>query len=122
MNNRALLELWAVLRSAYGAKAREFGSQPSVGWRVALDGVSDAQIRVGMRRMMEQYREWPPTAFQFREMCLVGVDFSALDSNELVALAHKWGVSTYGVERRETIVEGIRRAMAAANDQRLEKL
>lgn len=46
-------------------------------WSKALTGVSPRKIGEGMSLLTQKGEEWPPSAPQFRKMCLLGEDTPA---------------------------------------------
>ncbi len=51
--------------SSYGAAI-----DPDKVWFATLGGVSDEQIKEGLKRLAESGQEWPPSAPEFRKLCL----------------------------------------------------
>lgn len=51
--------------SSYGAEV-----DPDRVWLATLDGVSADQIKTGLSRLRERGDEWPPSAPEFRKLCL----------------------------------------------------
>lgn len=116
MTDSDLKDLWIFMLGAYGSKANSLGPVPSIAWKMALEGVSTADMRRGMRALMTDYTEWPPTAFQFRDLCSGAADIASLDDGQFVALAHELGVKTIGRTDRDGIVRDVQRAMRRDDD------
>lgn len=43
---------------------------PDKVWLATLGGVSDEQVKAGLKRLADSGAEWPPSAPEFRNMCL----------------------------------------------------
>lgn len=62
-----------MMSSMYGHKwVSSYGSEvdPDRVWLAALDSVTPEQIKNGLRRCATEGMEWPPSAPEFRAMCL----------------------------------------------------
>ena len=70
----ALVEtLWQLMGSMYGTRwTANFGAavDPDRVWTAALHGLDEPQIRSGLRRCVESGLEWPPSAPEFRALCV----------------------------------------------------
>lgn len=75
---RALVEtVWQLMGSLYGHRwVSAYGSEvdPDRVWSATLYGLDEAQIRAGMRKCVDQALDWPPSAPEFRGLCLGDVD------------------------------------------------
>lgn len=59
--------------SMYGTRwTANFGDDvdPDRVWSAALHGLDESQVRAGMRRCVERGLEWPPSAPEFRALCI----------------------------------------------------
>lgn len=72
--DRALVEtVWQLMGSLYGHRwVSSYGADvdPDNVWSATLYGITEAQIRAGMRRCVDLALDWPPAAPEFRKMCL----------------------------------------------------
>lgn len=62
-----------MMGSLYGHRwASSFGKEvdPDHVWRATLAGLTEQQIRAGLRQCVERGLDWPPTAPEFRKFCL----------------------------------------------------
>lgn len=69
--------LWSSMASMYGNKwTSSFGAavDPDRVWSAALYGLDEAQMKRGVHECVKQGRAWPPSAPEFRILCLNGVD------------------------------------------------
>jgi hypothetical protein len=80
------MALWEMMSSMYGHKwTSAYGVEDSNNvWLACLREISPDQIRQGIKRCNDLFLEWPPSAPEFRRMCL-GLDKS--DDPEHVAIA-----------------------------------
>jgi len=74
-----LAVLWQQLRGLYGWKFKsQFGEQPSSEWAMALANLDSQQIVAGLRNLIAAVDRsaasneviWPPSALEFRHLCL----------------------------------------------------
>ncbi|WP_068989362.1 hypothetical protein [Kangiella sediminilitoris] len=49
-----------------------YGDSPTVGWQLCFTGFAPKKIERGLKNLVEspKFKEWPPTAKQFRDLCL----------------------------------------------------
>ena len=84
---RALvLDLWDLMGQMYGHRwTSNFGDQvdPQNVWAACLRGITRDQIRRGLNRCAVLCLEWPPSAPEFRKLCLGDSGF--LHAGETVA-------------------------------------
>ena len=69
--------VWQLMGSMYGTRwTSSYGDDidPDRVWTAALHGLDESQVRSGMRRCLERGLEWPPSAPEFRAMCVGPVD------------------------------------------------
>lgn len=69
--------LWQAMASMYGHKwVSGYGAQvdPDGSWAMALTGISSLQIEQGLKRCFEDCLSWPPSAPEFRKLCLMLYD------------------------------------------------
>lgn len=57
--------------SAYGDEI-----DPGNVWAAVIDGLDEMQIRHGMRELVRQGYDWPPSAPEFRKLCTGASDVS----------------------------------------------
>lgn len=65
--------LWQLMGSMYGHRwTSSFGESvdPDRVWAATLAGLDESQIRYGMRQCVNLGLDWPPTAPEFRKLCL----------------------------------------------------
>lgn len=76
--DRALVEtLWQLMGSMYGHKwVSSYGEEvdPDRVWAATLYNLDEAAIRKGMRACVDQRLEWPPSAPEFRDLCIGPVE------------------------------------------------
>ena len=70
---RALVAMvWQLMSSLYGHKwVSSYGAEvdPDHVWAATLYGLTEVQIRHGMRQCVDQALDWPPSAPEFRKLC-----------------------------------------------------
>lgn len=80
LESRTLMtHLWELMARMYGHKwSSAFGDEIDPGnvWATVLDGCDIQKIRHGFRKCMELGLEWPPSAPEFRKLCLDQSDVS----------------------------------------------
>lgn len=79
--------VWQLMGSMYGHRwTSSFGDSvdPDRVWAATLAGLDEAQVRYGMRQCVAQGHEWPPSAPEFRKLCLGSSDVS-WEHNRIVA-------------------------------------
>lgn len=67
--------VWQLMSSLYGHKwVSSYGAEvdPDRVWGATLSGLSEPQVRQGMRQCVDQALEWPPSAPEFRRLCTGG--------------------------------------------------
>lgn len=72
---RLVETLWQLMGSMYGHRwTSSFGDvvDPDRVWAATLAGIDEAQIRHGMRQCVAQGYDWPPSAPEFRALCVGG--------------------------------------------------
>lgn len=65
--------LWRRMTELYGHRwTSGFGDAPTDGWTLAVGALPPEMIRAGLERMVRQgkHNDWPPTALEFRALCL----------------------------------------------------
>ena len=65
--------LWKRLSGLFGYPfTRQYGTEPTPEWIMAIDGIEPQAIGTGLRRMVEsgKYVEFPPNPLAFRLLCL----------------------------------------------------
>lgn len=65
--------VWQLMGSMYGHRwTSSFGDSvdPDRVWAATLAGLDETQIRYGMRQCVNLALDWPPTAPEFRKLCL----------------------------------------------------
>lgn len=74
MSNQGKIEaLWQMMGSMYGHKwVSSFGAQvdPDRVWAATLKNVTPEQVKEGLQRLAKRGDEWPPSAPEFRKLCL----------------------------------------------------
>lgn len=67
--------VWQLMGSLYGHRwTSAYGAEvdPDHVWAATLTGITEQQIRYGLRQCVEQGFDWPPSAPEFRQLCLGG--------------------------------------------------
>src|SRR5690606_29718845 len=70
---KMITDLWGVMVALFGVKwSSQFGETPDVSgqWRQTLSGITRQQIAGALSDIRNSGRVWPPTAPEFRSMCL----------------------------------------------------
>lgn len=68
-----MLWLWQMMGSMYGHKwVSSFGAEadPDRVWASCLKGISNEQIKHGLNRCALECMDWPPSAPEFRALCI----------------------------------------------------
>lgn len=80
LESRTLMtHLWELMARMYGHKwSSAFGDEIDPGnvWAAVIDGLDEMQIRHGMRELVRQGYDWPPSAPEFRKLCTGASDVS----------------------------------------------
>lgn len=74
-NSKAIEALWQMMGSMFGHKwISSFGAEvdPDKVWQATLRGVTPEQIKQGLAKLSASGNQWPPSAPEFRELCLTG--------------------------------------------------
>lgn len=69
----AVESLWQMMGSLYGHRwTSSYGDEvdPDRVWAATLYGLDESHIRSGLRECVDRRLEWPPTAPEFRGLCL----------------------------------------------------
>lgn len=69
--------LWQMMGSMYGHRwTSAYGAEVDTDrvWAATLAGVTYPQIKHGLRQCVDQGLDWPPTAPEFRRLCIDGSD------------------------------------------------
>lgn len=110
--------LWQIMSSMYGHKwVSSFGDEvdPDKVWASCLKGISRDQIKFGLNQCATSGREWPPSAPEFRLMCLDSPDW---EHKRIAAADEDWKktreemLALEDVTRKERIREAKEREMA----------
>jgi hypothetical protein len=110
--------LWQMMGSMFGHKwVSSFGPEvdPDRVWASCLKGISKDQIKFGLNRCALTSREWPPSAPEFRGMCLDEQDW---EHKRIAAADADWQKTREemlvleDVTRKERIREAKEREMA----------
>jgi len=70
---KMITDLWGVMIALFGVRwSSQFGETPDASgqWRQTLSGISRQQVAAALSDVRTSGRAWPPTAPEFREMCL----------------------------------------------------
>ena len=70
---KMITDLWGVMIALFGVRwSSQFGETPDASgqWRQTLSGISRQQVADALGEVRTSGRAWPPTAPEFREMCL----------------------------------------------------
>ena len=65
--------LWSLMANMFGHKwVSSYGREPDPDriWSATLYDLSEPQIRAGLRALADSGAEWPPSAPEFRQLCL----------------------------------------------------
>jgi len=75
-------KLWGLMASMYGHKwVSSFGAKvdPDRVWASCLKGISEEQIKHGLNRCATECKTWPPSAPEFRALCVDWSDGTSVD-------------------------------------------
>lgn len=68
---RVLARLWLRMTEVYGHKfTSSYGTEPNESWARCLAELNPHQIAQGLSRLTDREDTWPPTAIEFRNLCL----------------------------------------------------
>lgn len=84
---------WLQAANIWGHKfTSSYGVEPSAVWKLALAGLTQAQIKNGLRLCLSRKLAWPPSLPEFCEMCLEVPGLPDPESawDEAWSLAAKW--------------------------------
>lgn len=63
--------LWLRMAEIFGHKwVSSYGETPNESWCRCLAGVDPGQIATGLNALLDRSDPWPPTAIEFRNLCL----------------------------------------------------
>lgn len=71
--HRMITDLWGAMIALFGVRwSSQFGETPDASgqWRQTLSGISRQQVADALSDIRSSGRAWPPTAPEFRAMCL----------------------------------------------------
>jgi len=74
-NRETIENLWMMMASMFGHKwTSSYGDQvdPEKVWQASLKGISQDQIKRALNLLAKRGDEWPPSAPEFRSLCLYG--------------------------------------------------
>ena len=69
--------IWLIMANLFGHKwTSSYGADvdPDGVWRAALKGVSDDKVKEALNLVADSGAEWPPSAPEFRKLCVFGLD------------------------------------------------
>ena len=86
--------LWKRLSDLYGYTfTRQYGSEPSEGWKMVLDKISPKQIGKGLNACLDKHKKFPPNPIEFFSLCLPSSADYGLPGND-EAFSQAVGIST----------------------------
>jgi hypothetical protein len=62
-------DVWDQVKSAYPGPTTNWDDVPPTIWAYSLEGLTDDEVATGIKRLVVDTSEFPPSAGQFREMC-----------------------------------------------------
>ena len=62
-------DVWQSIKQAYPGSTMNWDEEPSVEWAYAIDGLSQEKIAIGLKAMIQEGGEFPPSAPIFRALC-----------------------------------------------------
>lgn len=62
--------MWEQVKSAYPGPTANWDAEPPAIWAYAIDGLTGDQVANGVRNLVHHASEFPPSAGQFRDLCL----------------------------------------------------
>ena len=72
--DHAVWDLWDALRGAWPGFTAKWQDEPPAAWVYAVDDLNPGQVAGGVRRMVREGGEFPPSAPKFRELALGATD------------------------------------------------
>ncbi|MEO1082415.1 MAG: hypothetical protein AAFY29_22865 [Pseudomonadota bacterium] len=63
-------EVWDAIRSAWPGQTINWPDEPQMAWAYAVDGISAEIVGEGIRTMVRSGDTFPPSAPEFRRLCL----------------------------------------------------
>lgn len=68
-------DVWNQVKSAFPGPTANWEDEPPAIWAYAIDGLTNDQLRNGVHNLTRDAREFPPSAAQFRDMCLMSYEW-----------------------------------------------
>ena len=68
-------DVWNQIKSAYPGPTANWEAEPPMIWAYAIEGLKPEQIAQGIRNLARRSEEFPPNAGQFRDLCLMDMDW-----------------------------------------------
>lgn len=75
LERQKIESLWSLMSSMFGHRwTSSYGDEvdPDRAWQAALKGMTEAMVKQGLNRVAASGLEWPPSAPEFRAMCMDG--------------------------------------------------
>lgn len=112
-NNKIVAFLWIQLAEIYGTKfITQFGARHSLAWEEVLSDLSIQDIGLGLKNLTteERFESWPPTALEFRNLCLKRKKISIPDVNKIYMEAKNLA-NGYGSEHSHPLSKTLAKEM-----------
>lgn len=68
-------DVWTQVKSAYPGPTANWDAEPPMIWAFAIDRLKPEQIANGVRNLVRREGDFPPSAGQFRDLCLMDMDW-----------------------------------------------
>jgi hypothetical protein len=68
-------EVWNQIKSAYPGPCANWEDEPPMIWAYAIEGLRPEQVAQGIRNLVSREGDFPPSAGQFRDLCLMDMDW-----------------------------------------------
>lgn len=121
---RKVETLWSLMTQMFGHRwASSYGDavDPDGVWRASLKGISEQLVKQGLNQVAESGLSWPPSAPEFRAMCMddYGTEATDWEHRRVEAATREWRQnrrleqkrSPETIEKGHQVVAGLRELM-----------
>ncbi|MEM1189913.1 MAG: hypothetical protein AAGI72_15380 [Pseudomonadota bacterium] len=107
------------MTETYGHKfTSAYGVEPNESWAACLVELGDEQIKNGLTALLSREDPWPPTAVEFRNLCLNHEPSSGVDwEHERIRQADRAGQELLALPRPPRDPEVSQRGIASLREQ-----
>jgi len=68
-------EVWNQIKSAYPGPTANWEDEPPQIWAYAIEGMTDNQVKQGIANLVSRDSDFPPSAGQFRDLCMMDLEW-----------------------------------------------